>query len=237
MKSKRYAILLTAAVLLSVAAPAFATTGTDELSVGVSQNDGVLVTVTANGTAVENISVVVEALNNSTYAGAGNGTTDENGTISLPTPANNTTVHVVATKGNRSAETTATLVASPSEETDTETDGSFGYRVSSFVHDLLSGENVKHLGRTISTWVTSHNPGTEKKADHAKSDDHGTDDHHGNGHAAEHGQGHDSDDHPGNGHDDGREHGHKNGRGTEHKHGQGNGKSAHDGRSDGSGDE
>ncbi|ODR82380.1 hypothetical protein BG842_01320 [Haladaptatus sp. W1] len=207
MTAKRFAILLAAAVLLSVAAPAFATTGTDGLTVGVSQNENVIVTVTTNGTAAENASVSVEALNNSTYAGAGSYTTDENGTIALPTPANNTTIHVVATKGNLTDSTTVALVAPANE--DVESDDSFGHGVSSFVHQLLSGEDVKHPGRVISTWVTSHNPGAQKKADHAKSS-------------------HDADDHPGNGHDD-----HP---GNSHKQGHDKGKKDHD-RGDDSDDE
>ncbi|SHL52305.1 hypothetical protein [Haladaptatus paucihalophilus] len=231
MTAKRFAILLAAAVLLSVAAPAFATTGTDGLTVGVSQNESVVVTVTTNGTAAENASVSVEALNNSTYAGAGSYTTDESGTIALPTPANNTTIHVVATKGNLTDSTTVALVAPANE--DVESDDSFGHGVSSFVHKLLSGEDVKHPGRVISTWVTSHNPGAQKKADHAKSS-HDADDHPGNGHGAEHEQGHGADgDHPGNGHDDHPGNGRDNG----HKQGHDKGKKGHDDRGDDSDDE
>jgi hypothetical protein len=92
-------------------------------------------------------------------------TSDANGTVSLPTPANNTTVEVVAMKGNLSDSTTATLLA-PQKKEETG-DGPLGQRVSAFVHALISGKDVKHPDRTISDWVTQHNPGADKKSDRA----------------------------------------------------------------------
>lgn len=117
MNSKSLSPIFTLIFLLSVAAPAFASTGeegTEGMTVGVSQTDGV-VTVTSNGTAVENVSITVEALNNSIYAGTGSYTTDANGTVSLPTPPNDTMVEIEATKGNLTDSTTVTLLA-PQEE-------------------------------------------------------------------------------------------------------------------------
>ena len=106
MTTKRnvFAVSLAAVLLVSVAAPALAgTSGSEGLTVGVEQSDGVTVTVTENGTAVENASVTVTALNNSSYAGEGTATTDANGTVTLPAPAENVTVDVVAEHGNTSA--------------------------------------------------------------------------------------------------------------------------------------
>ncbi|WP_458185746.1 hypothetical protein [Haladaptatus sp. NG-WS-4] len=185
MNPKRLAPILAVALVLSVAAPAFASTGEEGMTVGVSQSDVVVVTVTQNGTAIENASVSVEALNNSNYAGEGSYTTDANGTVSLPTPANNTTVEVAATKGNVSDSTTVSLLASEEEFND----DAFGQQVLAFVHKLLSGEDVKHPGRVISDWVTQNTPGADKKPDHAGPSDHDekngeekADDHPGNGH-------------------------------------------------------
>ncbi|WP_227353357.1 hypothetical protein [Haladaptatus salinisoli] len=214
MNPKTLAPILAVTVLLSVAAPAFASTGeetTDGMTVGVSQTDGVVVTVASNGTAVENASVTVTALNNSTYSGVGSYTTDANGTVSLPTPANNTTVEIAATKGNLTDSTAATLLA-PQEKEETG-DGPFGQRVSAFVHALISGEDVKHPGRAISDWVTQHNPAADKKSDRAgskgsagKNGKEKGDDHPGKGHGKDaNDDGEERDDHPGNG---------KNGRGN-----------------------
>ena len=225
MTTKRYAILFSAAVLVAVASPAFATTGTDALTVGVSQSDGVVVTVTANGTAVENASVSVSTLNNSTYAGVGSDTTDENGTVVLPTPANNTTVHIAATKGNQSAETTMTLAA-PAKEDASSSDGPFGQQISSFIKRLLSGENVRHPGRVISSWVTAHNPGSEHKSDHATEHGHAAD-HHGNhtSHANGHAKKDESADH-------GSDHHGNHGKARSNGHGHEKGKKNHGNRAD-----
>lgn len=85
--------------------------GTSDLAVAVAQHDDgtATVTVTRNGSAVENAAVTVSA--NRTYAGNGTYTTDANGTVSLPAPARDVGVTVTASAGNDSAQTTATLLA------------------------------------------------------------------------------------------------------------------------------
>ncbi|MFC6988899.1 hypothetical protein ACFQJD_09570 [Haloplanus sp. GCM10025708] len=88
MKTKLTTMLVVTAMLLTAAAPpAFAATGSSSLDLDVTQDaDGTAtVTVTRNGTAVENASVIVTA--DETYAGTGNYTTDANGTVSSPSPA------------------------------------------------------------------------------------------------------------------------------------------------------
>lgn len=228
MNAEQLAPITAAVLILSVAAPAFAAVEDDGLSVGVSQNDDVVVTVTSNGTAVENASVSVNALNNSTYAGVGSYTTDVNGTVSLATPSNNTTVRIVATKGNVTDATTATLVAADEEESEEADSDSFGQQVSSFVYALLSGEDVKNPGHIISAWVTENNPGADKNSDvgeesndkkpaHAEGPENG-DDHPGNGHDKKGNDEDDeddedeaeNDDHPGNGNGKKNGHGHGN---------------------------
>ena len=83
----------------------------ESLDVSVEQADDgtATVTVTQYGAAVEDAAVAVDDLNETGYAGVGTYETDANGTVNLPAPANETTVEVSATSGDRSAETTADL--------------------------------------------------------------------------------------------------------------------------------
>ena len=151
-----------------------ATTSTEQLAVDVSQDAAdVTVTVTANGTAVENASVTVDAVNAS-YAGDGTHTTDANGTVSLSSPSENLTVDVTAVKGNATASTTVGLVAVENDEPEF---GSFGQRVSWFVHSLLGDEDTEGgIGQAVSEFVQSNNPSNDNKPDHAgKPDTAGTD--------------------------------------------------------------
>lgn len=160
------AVLLAVALLVSTAAPAVAESE-ETLTVDVEQGDAVTVTVTQNGTAVENATVTADGLNNSTYAG--DGTTDENGTVALPEPSENVTVEVTATAGNATTTTTVDLVAETDDEKE-EDDAqmSFGQEVSSFVQGMLdAGEEDGPLGTYVSEYVTSNNPGADKKPDHA----------------------------------------------------------------------
>ncbi|WP_158058745.1 hypothetical protein [Halorussus halophilus] len=184
MNSKRTLTAVALAGLLLVSALASAgsvagstaanATANDSLSVSVENvgNDGATVMVTANDSAVANASVSVEATdNNSTYAGAGDYETGPDGTVSLPEPEQNVTVSVTAESGNLSETTTATLTTA--EESDEPK--SFGQMVSSFVHQMLNaGDTDGPLGQAISEFVTSNNPGSEHKPDHAgKPDDAG----------------------------------------------------------------
>lgn len=207
-KRKPIAVALAAAMVLMAVAPAAASTGaaTDSLTITATQSgDGVNVTVAHNDSAVANASVAVEAVNDSTYAGAGNYTTDANGTVSLPSPERNVTVRITATKGNRSGSTTVALTV---DETDTEE--AFGQRVSGLVHRVMSANDTNgSLGEYVSEFVTANNPGADEKADNA------------NGNGGENGKrGGDHGEEKGNGKDKGNE---KKG-GTNDGHGKGHGK-------------
>lgn len=158
-------VLLLAAVAPGLAGAAGETS--TELAIEVAQDGGdVTVTVTGNGTAVENATVTVTALNNSSYAGDGEYATDANGTVSLPAPEENVTVDVTATKGDASGSTTADLVA-VEEEPEFE---NFGDRVSWFVHSLLGGDMEGGIGDIVSEFVKNHNPSNDNKPDHAGKD-------------------------------------------------------------------
>lgn len=166
-------VAVTMLVAVAVSGVAGAAISTDEqLLVGVTQ-DGtdVTVDVTANDTAVENASVTVEAVN-ATYAGEGAYVTDVNGTVSLPSPSENVTVEVTAEKANATGSTTVDLVAVEDDEPEF---GSFGQRVSWFVHSLLGDEDTEGgIGQAVSEFVTSNNPSNDNKPDHAgKPDDAG----------------------------------------------------------------
>ncbi|MFC4450838.1 hypothetical protein [Halorussus aquaticus] len=146
------------------------------LGVSVAQtDDGATVSVTHNGTAVENASVTVGVTDdNTTYAGAGDYTTDASGTVSLPAPEENVTVEITAAKDNATGTATATLTASEGEK-------SFGNLVSSFVHEMLNaGDDGGPIGQAVSEYVTENNPGNaadKKPDDVGKPDDAGKPDH------------------------------------------------------------
>lgn len=155
-----FAVVGTALLLFAAVGPAAATDGS--LSVGVEQADAgdVTVTVTHNGTAVENASVdVAVESDNVTYEGAGSYVTDENGTVSLPAPSENVTVSVTATSDGATASTTATLVAADDEEDGEENDDAFGQEMSSFVHELLdSNETEGGIGSAVASYAVENNP-------------------------------------------------------------------------------
>ena len=142
------------------------------LSVAVDQSDAdVTVTVSDDGNAVVNASISVAALNNGSYAGEGEYTTDANGTVGLASPAENVTVEVTATKENASGTATAELVAVEAQEPEFE---NFGQRVSWFVHSLLDGDTEGGIGEMVSEFVKGNNPSNENRPDHAgpNADDH-----------------------------------------------------------------
>jgi len=113
-----HAVLVAALLVAAVAVVPGGAMAADGLAVTGEQGDDgtVTVTVTENDTAVANASVTVEALNNSTYSGAGSYETGENGTVDLPAPEQNVSVDVTADANNATATTTLDLVA-PTDDT------------------------------------------------------------------------------------------------------------------------
>lgn len=123
------------------------------LAIGVTQDGGVTVTVTANDSGVANASVDVATVeDNATYAGTGSHTTGPNGTVGLPSPNESVAVSITVTDRNRTAETATTLVPTVDENE------SFGQQVSSLVHALQASTDGG-IGGTVSSWVTANNPG------------------------------------------------------------------------------
>jgi len=151
------AVVMTVVLLVAGVGPAFAaTTASDDLAVSVSQDDSVVVTVTENGTAAGNATVTVETVGeNETYAGAGEYTTDENGTLTLPTPDRLVNASVTATYNGTTATTTALLTS----------DGPFGQDVSDFVA-LLENDTDVPMGQLVAAFVLEHNP-SSSVPDHA----------------------------------------------------------------------
>ncbi|MBB6646318.1 hypothetical protein H5V44_08445 [Halobellus sp. MBLA0160] len=121
------------------------------------RDDGVVVTATDGGEAVENATVEVES--NDSYAGTGTYATDGDGEVALPLPTANVTIEVTATDGNESATTTADLTVdfvNPQEP--------FGLAVSQFVSALQNVAVDGPPGQVISEFVTSNNPGNADEA-------------------------------------------------------------------------
>ena len=153
------------AAVMAVGAPGVAAQEDGDLSVSVSQaNDSsATVTVTDNGTAVENSSVnVTSETDNVSYAGEGDYETDENGTVGLPAPTENVTINVTASVENETATTTATLNA-----VEEENESAFGQAVSSFIDSLNINETDGPMGILVSNFVLENNPASEKIPDHA----------------------------------------------------------------------
>jgi hypothetical protein len=169
----RQALFAVAMVLAMVGAPltgavaAADSTGNDTtLSVGVTQDDDeVAVSVTRNDTGVANASVLVEPVDNDTYAGTGEYATGDDGEVELPAPAENLSVDVTAEADNETATTTAGLVAVEENETDDNGTDSFGKRVSAYILALHNDQNVTRIGPYVAAFVTAENPGNAP--DHA----------------------------------------------------------------------
>lgn len=172
------AALVAVMAMTAVAVPAVAgTAATGDLTVSVDQpaaGDEATVTVTANGTTVTNATVGVATVNDTRYEGNGTYLTGENGTVTLPAPAENVTVNVTASADNSSATTQVTLLAESNASSDDGTaddpwavtpDGPFGQAVAEFVHSLLDNGGVD--GRTVSEFVVEHNPGADHRSDDA----------------------------------------------------------------------
>lgn len=136
--------------------------GNADLSVDVTQDDDgeATVSVSKNDTGVANASVVVAAVENATYAGTGNYTTDDEGLFELPAPEENATVDVTAEADGEVATVTTDLFAAETENDTGPAVDSFGLQVSSFVHELLADENrTGGIGFQVATFVTANNPG------------------------------------------------------------------------------
>ncbi|MFC7044235.1 DNA primase [Halobacteriaceae archaeon GCM10025711] len=119
----------------------------DSLDVDVAQDGetgAVTMTVTQYGVAVPNATVEVAAANVE-YAGEGNHTTDENGTVTLDPPTENITVDATATAANLTASTTADLVGYAEERIDVaveQTNGSVLVTVVDENGSAVEGANV-----------------------------------------------------------------------------------------------
>jgi hypothetical protein len=103
---------MVALLLVSAVAPAAVTAQTEEsLSVDVTQDETgtVAITVTDNGTAVENATVNVTA--NTTYADAGEFETDANGMVTLDNPEE--TVELTLTATDRTDTASTTVIVEP----------------------------------------------------------------------------------------------------------------------------
>lgn len=162
-------------VALALALVPAAAAGT--LTVDVMQADGAAtVTVTENGTAVENASVVVETTDeNVTYDGAGEYTTDENGTVGLAAPNETVNVSITATTENETTTTETTLDAdstddgnetnetTENETAENETTENFGQGLQQF--KLSINESDPNKGLLVAEYATSNNPGNAP--DHA----------------------------------------------------------------------
>ena len=136
MKGRTTAVLLVAVVALGAMTGVAAADG--QLGVAVEQDaDGTsTVTVTDNGTAVDNATVNVSVVDaeNESYAGTDSYETDANGSVDLPAPEEDVTVNVTATADTRppprrptsrrptaSESTSTTPTASPSSRSPTTT--------------------------------------------------------------------------------------------------------------------
>lgn len=132
--------------------------GNQPLSIGVHQGAGaVVVSVSHNGTAVENATVNVTA--DTAYNGTGaypNGT-DAAGILRIPEPEGNRTVNVTITaeKGNLSGETLVTLRG---------TNGTgpgfvpFGIRIAAFVDSLQASGGITGIGPYLSSYIHMDGP-------------------------------------------------------------------------------
>ncbi|ESS03054.1 MAG: hypothetical protein A07HR67_02564 [uncultured archaeon A07HR67] len=154
MTERIISVLLVAVVALGAMTGVAAADG--DLGVAVDDTDGEpTVTVTANETAVENATVTVTAADaaNESYAGTGEYTTDENGTIALPAPEENVTVDVTVSSANETASTTVDLTVA--DEADA--DRPFGQLVSEYIDDLA--DRSGGIGDAVSDFVTETNRG------------------------------------------------------------------------------
>lgn len=136
------------------------------LAIGVQQGaQHVTVSVTHNGTGVENASLNVSA--NESWNETGEYDTDEDGFVTLTRPNQTVTATFNATKDNRSGSTTETIQGSAGEGPDSVP---FGQFVSAFVQSLHEATAPdKPLGQLISSMVRDNNPAANGGAGGASS--------------------------------------------------------------------
>lgn len=161
-----------AGIALAVGAAGAQELTEDDVNLSVEQADdgSATVTVADNGTGIENATVTVETVDNTTYEGTGEYTTDENGTVGLPAPEENVTVAVTAEVENVTVSTEANLTIA---EEDNET--SFGQLVSAFIQELHSdNETEGGIGGAVSEFVLENNPAADKIPGHAGPPENGT---------------------------------------------------------------
>ncbi|AUX10771.1 hypothetical protein AArcSl_3164 [Halalkaliarchaeum desulfuricum] len=125
--------------------------------VNVDQDPGedAIVTVTDNGTAVENATVnvtLVDEDENVTYDGVGEYETDEDGTVVLPAPYETVEVEVTATHEDRTASTIVTLEAYEGDPS-----LPFGQQLQGYMDTIEDDEHP--FGHHVANWVTKNNPG------------------------------------------------------------------------------
>lgn len=159
------AVAMALVLVLSMATPALASepAGID-VDIGTSSYT---VTVTHNGSAVNDTEVTVTPTDpNATYAGA-NGFTDVNGTVTFNLPANQTEVNISTTHNGTETTVTETLPGA-SAEPSWDGEGPFGQWVQTWLHDLLNGEDTTGpVGQTIADLVRQNNPGSDHRSDNA----------------------------------------------------------------------
>lgn len=165
------AVVAVAAVGLT-ATPAAAATG-GEVTVEQADDGTVTVTVTHNGSAVTDATVTVESTDeNTSYAGEGEYSTDENGTVELPAPGAGVNVSITATYESTSTEVAGTLYppADGDEEDESEEaageESAFGQLVSQFVHEAQN-DTDGGIGPAVAGFVLENNPAAEMIPDHA----------------------------------------------------------------------
>lgn len=141
-----------------------------DLAIDVSQNETVTVTVTDDGTTVDEMNLTVAPVeSNETYTDAGNYTGD--GEVELAQPDGNESVELefVAAVGNATAETTETIEGDETDEDGAEESDVFGALVSQFVAENQN-ETEGPLGQVVSSFVVENNPGNAP--DHAGPPEH-----------------------------------------------------------------
>ena len=156
---------MAAVMVLAVATPAVATEPA-ELSVSVG-NTSYTVTVTHNGTAVNDTEVRVDPTDpNATYVGAA-GPTDDNGTVTFDLPENETEVNISTTYNGTETTTTYLLPAAGHEdEPSWDGEGPFGQWVKQLLRNLGVNTDTP-LGQQLSELVVKNNPGAEHRSDKA----------------------------------------------------------------------
>jgi hypothetical protein len=169
MNTRLFALMATVGLLLFALGPGAATAvaetgneagndgttaGNDALAVAVTEagNDGATVTVTHDGDPVEGADVSVDGAEDAAYVGEGDYTTTVDGTVAIPEPYYDVTVHVTATYDGETATTTTTLTTEEAE--------SFGMSVMGFVQDMLDRSTMESgIGFQVASFVTQNNPG------------------------------------------------------------------------------